>query len=158
MVLIICSEKYEEVHGKLYAASQNIKDNTEILNIFKKELSLNGNESHKERVQSAGRIVSNIFIQSKTPITDEWNIYERSLSIAINSNDTTDILLLDKYKAFLKLLYKLEKFDVVLEYSARMHTIFPLEIYPLEWMCKIFVDNSCGNAFEVIYIKWLALL
>lgn len=58
----------------------------------------------------------------------------------------------DLFKAYLKLLYKVNSKnpDTLLREASAMNTIFEKEVYPLEWICKVFVDRINDTDFDTI--------
>lgn len=58
----------------------------------------------------------------------------------------------DLYKAYLKLLYKvgLKWPDTLLREAAAMTQLFEKEVYPLEWICKVFVDRIEDADFATV--------
>ncbi|KAL7288696.1 hypothetical protein TKK_0017421 [Trichogramma kaykai] len=46
------------------------------------------------------------------------------------------------YKKYLKHLYKMEKFDELFVEATKMHNIFNQDIYPLEWICRVYSEHS----------------
>lgn len=57
------------------------------------------------------------------------------------------------YKEYLKLLYKLQKYDVLFTEAIKMQNLYESTIYPLEWIAKIYVElsveeNELANNFE----------
>lgn len=59
----------------------------------------------------------------------------------------------DYYKDFLKLLYKSKKYNEVFTEAINMHKLYENNVYPLEWICKIYVEmvieeNSIVTEFE----------
>lgn len=59
---------------------------------------------------------------------------------------------IDLFKAYLKLLYKVgsKQPDTLLREACVMTTQFEKEVYPLEWICKVFVDHIDDTDFETI--------
>lgn len=51
----------------------------------------------------------------------------------------------DYYKKYLRVLYKLDKLSLLLIEAAKMHGIFPEDIYPLEWICRVYSEQSITN-------------
>ncbi|KAJ8681556.1 hypothetical protein QAD02_017348 [Eretmocerus hayati] len=46
------------------------------------------------------------------------------------------------YKKYLKHLYRTEKYDQLLSEAVKMHKIFTQDIYPLEWLCRVYAETS----------------
>lgn len=70
------------------------------------------------------------------------------------------------YKEYLKLLYKLQKYDTVFSEAVKMQNLYETTVYPLEWIAKIYVElsieenelaNNYQNDIDKYCIKMLAL-
>lgn len=55
------------------------------------------------------------------------------------------------YADYLNLLYRLEKFEEVVEHAKKMHTLFETDSVSLRWICKIF--NECYIESDVTIVK-----
>ena len=55
--------------------------------------------------------------------------------------DTESSPHLDYYKRLLKQLYKLNELKELIREASKMSELYPKELYPLEWICKIYCDS-----------------
>jgi superkiller protein 3 len=90
----------------------------------------------------------NILSTVKNVSSELLPIYEEALKILLNSQKT----ICTKYYAdYLNLLYRLEKFEEVVEHAKKMHTLFETDSVSLRWICKIF--NECYIESDVTIEK-----
>jgi tetratricopeptide (TPR) repeat protein len=90
----------------------------------------------------------NILSTVKNVSSELLPIYEEALKILLNSQKT----ICTKYYAdYLNLLYRLEKFEEVVEHAKKMHTLFETDSVSLRWICKIF--NECYIESDVTIVK-----
>lgn len=67
---------------------------------------------------------------------------EEALSSLIKDRATVTV---DYYKEYLKLLYKLKKYEVLFDEAVNMQSLYESNIYPLEWICKVYVELVIEN-------------
>ncbi|KAJ3638165.1 hypothetical protein MTP99_001570 [Tenebrio molitor] len=90
----------------------------------------------------------NILSTVKNVSSELLPIYEEALKILLNSQKT----ICTKYYAdYLNLLYRLEKFEEVVEHAKKMHTLFETDSVSLRWICKIF--NECYIESDVTIVN-----
>lgn len=146
------SDKYTDIHSKLInAAVASINLSTELapfIKIFKNELSYD-----EARRSSALNSLATLYVQNAGCTgNDEWqDLFSNALQHSISATETLPENHLVQFKAYLKLLYKLERIENLLQQSCLMVDQYPSEVYSLEWICKIFVeyDAKYSNGFNI---------
>lgn len=58
---------------------------------------------------------------------------------------TKATITLDYYKKYLKILYRLQKYDILIEEAIIMHSIYTMDISAIEWICKVYTESQIQN-------------
>ena len=109
-------------------------------------------ELHRASCQALVSLLS-----SQSVLTDEHNtLLLETLGALISDSETPTNL--EHSKQHLRLLYKLRKPGEALAAAQVMSRIWPKNIYPLEWLCKIYIERASGTLevedlhdFEAVY-------
>lgn len=133
-----------DYHKKLIdnALSNNIlKVATETFEIFKLELT-----QDSERKISAMK--SLVFLHLKYPTLILENvILKESLELALE--EKSHVQHINVFKRYLKYLYNSKLYSELLIKAKEMTNLYPEEVYPLEWLCKLFLDvEDIRNDFK----------
>ena len=123
------------------------------------EKSLGNQEKYKE---SLGILIK--VLTSQPSLTDDQNLaLLNALEKTVNDNQTPTNM--ENLKHLIKLQYKLKSISHLVITAVKMIGIFPENIYPLEWMCKIYLETVAGvwsledeEAFDNIETHFSALL
>ncbi|XP_043502031.1 tetratricopeptide repeat protein 37 [Polistes fuscatus] len=75
------------------------------------------------------------------------NILENVLSIVIKDPNVFNRQ--NYYKKYLRLLNKSNKISTLIDEADKMHKQFPMDIYPLELVCRVYNDDRINNKGEV---------
>lgn len=136
--------KYGDLHSKLVkAASISNKVVNEVAPFV--ELLSAESDATGERRSSALQCLATIYISNAgCSANDAWQeLFYSALEHAINNTDQQSVNNhIDLYKAFFKLAYKLGKINNLVEKAQQMYVKFPTDTHSLEWICKIFVEQS----------------
>ncbi|XP_011495670.1 PREDICTED: tetratricopeptide repeat protein 37 [Ceratosolen solmsi marchali] len=102
---------------------------------------LRDNENLDENViKEINEILASILTQyPKLPRSFD-EILEQILVSIVEAEDSINRH--DYYKKYLKLLYKSEQYIKLLTEAIKMHKIFNQDIYPLEWICRVYSEYS----------------
>lgn len=130
----------------------SINLSTELLpfvKVFQNEL-----DKEEARRSSALHSLATLYVQNAGCTgNDEWqNLFSNALHHSTSATDNLLELHLIQFKAYLKLLYKMQRIENLLQESCRMSNQYPKEVYPLEWICKIFVEYDTkhgSNSFSI---------
>ena len=109
-------------------------------------------ELHRASCQALVSLLS-----SQSVLTEEHNtLLLETLGALISDSETPTNL--EHSKQHLRLLYKLRKPGEALAAAQVMSGIWPKNIYPLEWLCKIYIERASGTLevedlhdFEAVY-------
>ena len=102
-------------------------------------------------------------LSSQNTLSDAQNkAFKEALDNSVSDNQTPTNM--DNLKHLIKLLYKIREFDNLLLNAVKMSEIFSENIYPLEWICKVYleatagaldVDNETFDSIEIYFNKLL---
>ncbi|ETN60838.1 tetratricopeptide repeat protein 37 [Anopheles darlingi] len=134
-LLSLTPDKYAELHAKLYGVASRGSALGPTLRVFEKEL----DQSDKNRQQSAFELLGKIAAQNPDLEKTEADLVACVLEREINNNQ--DIYQHDKFRRFLKLLHSEKRYERVASISAAMHERFSNDVYPLEWICKLYTEK-----------------
>uniref|UniRef100_A0A182SEK3 Uncharacterized protein n=1 Tax=Anopheles maculatus TaxID=74869 RepID=A0A182SEK3_9DIPT len=135
-LLTLVPEKYAEQHARLYGvAARGTLDKA--LRLLEKEATEAGGE--EGRKLSAFEYLSKLVTQNPDLDSTEPNLVSTVLDREIQNND--DVYQHDHFNRYLKLLYREKRFDRLASVAAAMHERFPNDIYPLEWICKLYSER-----------------
>ena len=96
-------------------------------------------DQHRESLSSIIKVLTT----HHSSLTDQHNmILLEALETVVSDNQTPTNM--ENMKHLIKLQYKLKNIQQVIEQSVRMISIFSDNIYPLEWLCKIYTECSAG--------------
>lgn len=138
------SEKYQELHSRIYLLSKNDEFRKSCIKLFEKETKL---EENSERVNSALIKIGDICQQGNEFDEDLLEICEKSLEFSVRSKTVEDHL--EKFKKYLKLLYKMKMIEKLAEKASDMSSIYQNQVYSLEWICKIFTENFENPIYKI---------
>ncbi|XP_035891257.1 tetratricopeptide repeat protein 37 [Anopheles stephensi] len=135
-LLALVPEKYAEQHARLYgvAARGTLE---KALRLLEKEATEDGVE--EGRKLSAFEYLSKLVSQMPDLDSTEPQLVSTVLDREIQNKD--DVYQRDKFHRYLKLLHREKRFDRLATVAAAMHDRFPNDIYPLEWICKLYSER-----------------
>lgn len=113
--------------------------------MFEKETQLK--ESYDERVNSALIKIGDICQQGNEFEEDLLQIYEKSLEFSVRNKTVEDHL--EKFKKYLKLLYKMKLIEKLAEKASDMSSDYQNQVFSLEWICKIFTENFENPIYKI---------
>ncbi|XP_053680924.1 tetratricopeptide repeat protein 37 [Anopheles nili] len=133
-LLALTPDKYEDLHGKIYAvAARGILEPA--LRIFEHELDSEADERRKQSAFDCLRKIVNMNADlEETEPALVTRVLEREIS-------DSGLVHHDKFRRYLKLLYREKRFERLASVAAAMHDRFPNDIYPLEWICKLYSER-----------------
>lgn len=136
--LSIFREKWEDYHKKLLdnAVFNNIlKVATETFEIFKAEL------SQAEELRRTSALKSLVYLHLKySTLTLENDILKEALEKALIDTDHPQHG--NVFKRYLKLLFNSKLYKDLIVKAKEMTVLYPEDVYPLEWLCKVFMENE----------------
>ncbi|KAJ8948114.1 hypothetical protein NQ318_008467, partial [Aromia moschata] len=87
-------------------------------------------------------ILVNFLAKLENLPSDLWSLYEECLSHLIQGETVNN----SYYSSYLSILYKLKRYEDLLEHAEKMHNLFESDTISLVWICKVynqlFVEES----------------
>uniref|UniRef100_A0AAG5CT63 Tetratricopeptide repeat protein 37 n=1 Tax=Anopheles atroparvus TaxID=41427 RepID=A0AAG5CT63_ANOAO len=133
-LFVLTPEKYVELHAKLLGvATRGIKE--PVLRILEKEIECAVEARQLSAYECLGKIVSqNPELEETEPVLVA-KVLEREVR-----NDM-DLYQRDKFRRYLRLLHLEKRFDRLASIAGAMHERFPYDVFPLEWICKLYTEG-----------------
>uniref|UniRef100_A0A182QN41 Tetratricopeptide repeat protein 37 n=1 Tax=Anopheles farauti TaxID=69004 RepID=A0A182QN41_9DIPT len=133
-LLALTPDKYADLHAKIYgAAARSAVEKA--LRLLEKETGSEEEDRQRSAFEYLGKIVlQNVDLEIAEPALVSM-VLEREIR-----NDA-DVYQRDKFLRYLKLLHREKRFDRLISIAAAMHDRFPNDIYPLEWICKLYSER-----------------
>lgn len=107
----------------------------EVVKLFEGEIENN----QEERNKSAFASLSKILLQNQSIEGKYETLMERILEH--ETKNENDPFLNEKFKRYLKLLHGLKMYEKLVEKATMMYNRFQSDIYPLEWICKVYAEK-----------------
>ena len=102
------------------------------------EKSSGNQQKYKESLESLIKVLT-----SQPSLNEDQSLaLFNALEKTVNDNQTPTNM--DNLKHLIKLQYKLKSISNLAETAKKMMRIFPENIYPLEWICKIYLETVAG--------------
>ncbi|CAO1345988.1 unnamed protein product [Diamesa serratosioi] len=142
-LLNLTPDKYSEIYTKLNNLQQD--DPEVVIKIFCKEVKT----EDPDRKYLALKMLLNMFLKNKVLALNKYSdIFLESLEIGIQ--DRQHLQHIDIYQNYFQLLYvKKNNFEVLLKAAEEMSIIYTNNISPLEWICKVYVENQESGSFSI---------
>lgn len=131
-----CSEKWWQA---LIADNDRYEDAIEVL---EKQIEVMDHDQCKQR-ESRANVIRLLNERQGVLGQEGQDRLLRHLQAAIQDHDQS-IQNLENLKIKIKLLYKMRKMEELLTTALQMHQLFPGNVYPLEWICKVHLEWVSG--------------
>ncbi|XP_014485629.1 PREDICTED: tetratricopeptide repeat protein 37 [Dinoponera quadriceps] len=100
-----------------------------------------------DKTSLVNKTLAHILTEYPNTLCKYQGLYESVLSSVIRDTDLVNRY--DYYKKYLKMLYDGYKFTVLLAEAKDMHTQFPQDSLPLEWICRVYYEETVLNEREL---------
>lgn len=136
------SPKFTYFINKVSEIVLRIKDD-DILSEVLDTLSVLREVSTKEKTSLIDKILAWVLTEYPNSMTKYQEFYEDILASVIKDTDLVNRR--EYYRKYLKMLYDSNKFTVLLTAAQDMHTQFPQDACPLEWICRVYYEEAILN-------------
>ncbi|XP_062562962.1 tetratricopeptide repeat protein 37 isoform X2 [Armigeres subalbatus] len=134
-LLELTPDKFLDLHHKLETVARNGSQLDKVVKLFELELSIDQEERRKSALASLSKL-----LQYDQSLELKYELLvERILDQETNNSD--DPFLSEKFKRYLKLLHRLKMYEKLVQKASLMNNRFCNDIYPLEWICKVYAEN-----------------
>jgi superkiller protein 3 len=135
-LLQMVPEKYSDYHTKLMNVSSKLTNVDQVIRVLEKE----ANSVEDKRKTSAYYCLVKIY--STEPPPEGFNeLFERTLDFCLQDPHVEPSYKHDLFKKYLKLLHTLKDLPKLLTKACEMSEKYTNDIFPLEWICKIYAEN-----------------
>ncbi|XP_050460410.1 tetratricopeptide repeat protein 37 isoform X1 [Cataglyphis hispanica] len=118
--------------------------NDDILSQVLDTLSVLREISTKEKTSLIDKTLAWVLTEySDNTMTKYQEFYEDILASVINDTDLVNRQ--EYYRKYLKMLYDSNKFTILLTAAQDMHSQFPQDVCPLEWICRVYYEEAILN-------------
>uniref|UniRef100_A0A182PIB7 Tetratricopeptide repeat protein 37 n=1 Tax=Anopheles epiroticus TaxID=199890 RepID=A0A182PIB7_9DIPT len=135
-LLTLTPDKFADLHAKLFGVvSRGMLGKA--LRLLKREATDPGMEEARKlsALEYLGRLVAQYSELENTEPALVGIVLEQEIR-----NDS-DVYQHDKFNRYLKLLHREKRYEQLAAIAAAMHDRFPNDIYPLEWICKLYSER-----------------
>lgn len=143
-LLVLAPDKYNDYYNKLSNLTNHLTDHQPLIEIFCKEIKL----SDEERKYQALKQLLNIFMKNRE-IAEERYKDEFLECLEVGIQDKSHVYHIEIYQHFFKTLHQKGKLDELIKAAEEMTLIYGNNCIPLEWICKIYIENESNEAFKI---------
>lgn len=136
-LLRLVPEKYSFYHSKLYNLTNDLADHSPLIRIFLDEIK----NDDQDRKYSGLKHLLNIFMKNREIAIEKYkDDFLECLEIGIQ--DKNHLHHIDIYRDYFKILHQKGKLEELTQGAEEMSLIYSNNIIPLEWICKVYVENE----------------
>lgn len=136
-LLKLAPEKYSDYYTKLSNITNQLSDHSSIIKIFCNEIKL----EDPDRKYLALKLLLNVFMKNReTAIEMYQNQYLECLEIGFQDNQHVHHV--EICRDYLKVLHIKGRLEELTAAAERMTNVYPNNTVPLEWICKVFIENE----------------
>jgi superkiller protein 3 len=147
-LLQLAPEKYSDYYTKLtnLAMNEQLQDHTELLEIFCHEIKLENIE--EERKYLALKNLLSIFMKNREVAMEKYK-EEFFECLEVGISDVNHMYHVDIYTHYFKILHHKQRFNDLVKAAEEMTTIYSNNVIPLEWICKVYIENDNNESFKI---------
>lgn len=145
-LLQLTPEKYSDYYTKLtnLIDHSDITDHFELIEIFVAEIKID----NIERKYLALKHLLKIFMRNRDLASEKYkDEFLECLEIGIQDRNHHQIL--DIFQYYFKILHHKERVVELVKAAEEMTSIYPNNIIPLEWICKVYIENESSASFKI---------
>lgn len=138
-LLKLLPDKYLDYYSKLTSLvlQDQITDYALLTKIFCNEIKVDS----EERKYAALKSLLNVFMKNRDEAFEKHkDEFLECLEVGIQ--DRNHLYHVDIYQYYFKILNQKERFGELVKAAEEMTTIYSTNIIPLEWICKVYIDNE----------------
>lgn len=143
-LLDLAPEKYSDYYVKLLNLTNQLGDHQQIINIFCQEIK----SEDTDRKYLALKNLLNVFLKNRELANDKYKD-ELLECLEVGISDKNHMYHLDIYQNYFKLLHQKARHVDLVKAAEEMTAIYANNVIPLEWICKVYIENDGSNAFAI---------
>ncbi|XP_032686665.1 tetratricopeptide repeat protein 37 [Odontomachus brunneus] len=101
----------------------------------------------KEKTSLINKTLAQVLTEYPSTLHKYQELFENVLASVVGDVDLVNRH--EYYRKYLKILYDAKKFTVLLVEAQQMHTQFPQNNLPLEWICRVYYEETVLNENEL---------
>lgn len=136
-LLSLVPDKYLDYYIKLYNLVNQLKDHSPIIRIFCNEIKADD----ADRKYQALKNLLNVFMKNRD-VAMEKHKEEFLECLEIGIQDKNHLHHIDICRDYFKLLHQKGKLEELTRAAEDMTSVYANNIIPLEWICKIYIENE----------------
>lgn len=137
-------EKFKDLLQKFERCCS--KRNDPKIGIISLESILHSDE--RDKIEAIVPLLGKLFMQMKDIPSDCSDCYKKFLPIVVDCDECPNRK--EFFKRYLKLLYTKKEYDALYRYCNKMLQIYENEVYPLEWICRIYYELATSDDLSMI--------
>lgn len=142
-LLKLTPEKYLDYYVKLAGLVNHLTDHSKLIEIFCQEI----RTEDQDRKYQALKNLLNIFMKNRE-VAMEKHKDEFLECLEIGFQDKQHVYHLDICRDYFKLLHQKGKLEDLTRAAEEMTNIYSNNLVPLEWICKIYIENESFKISE----------
>lgn len=136
-LLKLAPEKYSDYYSKINNLTNQLSDHSALIQIFCDEIKTDD----QDRKYQALKILLNVFLKNRdVAIANFKDEFLECLEIGFQDKDHVHHV--DICRDYFKILHQKGKLEELTKAAEGMTTAYSSNIVPLEWICKIFIENE----------------
>lgn len=136
-LLELSPEKYLDYYTKIVNLVNQLNDSKPLIKIFCNEIKT---EDLDIKYQALKNLL-NLFMKNRETAIEEFKD-EFLECLEIGFQDKSHVSHVDICRDYFKILYQKGKLEELTKNAEEMTIIYPTNVVPLEWICKIYVENE----------------
>lgn len=136
-------DKYQDYYTKLHNLILPLTDHSKLMQIFLKEIKVDD----QDRKYQALKNLLDIFVKNRDYALQHHKD-EFLECLEIGFRDANHVHHVDICRDYFKLLYQSKRCEEIAKGAEEMAAIYPKSPIPLEWICKVYIENENFNINE----------
>lgn len=136
-LLELLPEKYSDYYSKLYNLVNKLTDHSSLIRIFCNEIKI----EDADRKYLALKNLLNVFMKNRELANEEFKD-EFLECLEIGVQDKNHVYHVDICRDYFKILHQKGRLEELTKAAEEMTTVYASNVVPLEWICKVFIDNE----------------
>lgn len=143
-LLVLVPDKYTDYYSKLNNLTNLLNDHSQLIKIFCNEIKV----ANEDRKYQALKHLLNIFMKNREVANENYkDEFLECLEIGIQ--DKGHVYHTEIYQNYFKLLHQKGRLDELVRAAEEMTTVYGNNSIPLEWICKVYIENESNVSFKI---------
>jgi superkiller protein 3 len=139
-LLDLTPEKYLDIYVKLNNLISTASLHSKLIEVYSKEIKVD----NEDRKYQALKNLLELFLKNRELALNEHK-HEFLECLEIGFRDKEHVHHMDICRDYFKLLYQSKRYEELTKSAEEMSLVYPKSPVPLEWICKIYIENENFN-------------